>query len=208
VFINGGEVEIADPSDGFIKIERKFSHNDNIHLRLPMEVGISHWPRGGLGIEYGPLVYSLRIEEDWHVVQDPKSSPDFPAWDLHATSPWNYALVLDERQPCKDVELISRPLTSDPWNIHNAPIELRVLARRVSGWSLDERTTIIDHTYTGKGKGKSKKGLINGNFIFTPQLPDPETLNMRLSENPERITLVPYGCSKLRITIFPHCESS
>ena len=43
----------------------------------------------------------------------------------------------------------------------------------------------------------------HGHFRLTPPLPDPETLKGRLSDEIEIITLVPYGCTKLRITIFP-----
>jgi hypothetical protein len=43
----------------------------------------------------------------------------------------------------------------------------------------------------------------SGDFSFTPGLPEPNTLAKRLGKKTETITLVPYGCTNLRVTIFP-----
>jgi hypothetical protein len=40
-----------------------------------------------------------------------------------------------------------------------------------------------------------------GNYVFTPQLPDAKTLRTRLGLR-ETITLLSYGCTKLRLAIF------
>jgi hypothetical protein len=42
-----------------------------------------------------------------------------------------------------------------------------------------------------------------GSWWFTPLLPDAATLKNGLSQKVDTVTLVPYGCSKLRITVFP-----
>ena len=200
VLYNGQPVEEAVEPGSFVGIARRFSHNDRITLMLPMDIRISHWPRGGISVERGPLAYALRIEEDWRIEEEePKSTVEFPAWSLYAASPWNYALALDETQPERDVEVIQRPFTPEPWSSHTAPIELRVPARRVSGWVIEEKESVTRVSWRGVEK-------IEGKFALTPQLPDSDTLNQWLAKKVEMITLVPYGCAKLRITIFPHCR--
>lgn len=47
------------------------------------------------------------------------------------------------------------------------------------------------------------ESVVAGDFTLTPPLPDPDTLSVRLSDDIEWITLVPYGNTLLRLTVFP-----
>ena len=76
---------------------------------------------------------------------------------------------------------------------------LRVPARRVKGWRLEHKR-VIDYQVAEGSTYPVKK--MRGDFWFTPPLPDQATLRKRLGPR-ETITLVPYGCAKLRIAIFP-----
>ena len=182
----------------FIKIRRTFRHNDRIILILPMELKLSRWPKGGVGIERGPLVYALGIREKWEIDKDdPNQSKEFPAWNLYPASDWNYALALDPQNLDDQIEVVHHPAQLNPWSVDTAPIELRVPARRVRQWKIIKKKTI--DSYVGRGVTER----VRGNFAFTPPLPDPRSLARRLAKKIETISLVPYGCTKLRITIFP-----
>lgn len=65
-------------------------------------------------------------------------------------------------------------LTDDPWS--NPPSKLKVHVRRIEDWKLKEDR-------------------------YTPPLADPAKSNV--SAKTETVTLVPYGCTHLRLTIFP-----
>lgn len=191
ILVNGTSALDGIGPGEFATVSREFHNNDKVMLVLPMDVKLSHWPRGGIGLERGPLVYALRIKEDQRKAPDiiPNQyeaeelygTDEFPGWDMYAASPWNYALALDKKNLAAAVKVVNQGMSSEPWSIANAPIELQVLARRVSGWKI------------------GKDGL-------TPQLPDPATLNERLSDKVETVRLVPFGCAKLRISIFPQCN--
>lgn len=188
VMLNGRELDIKTRPGEFFIIDREFNHNDRITLLLPMKLKLVRWPGGGIAIERGPIVYSLRIEEDWrHNDKDRRQTPEFPAYNLYAASPWNYALAVDEANLEEAVKVIHHPFSLEPWSLGKAPIELQVPARKVSGW-------------------KTARIKKNRNASLTPPLPDPATLKQRLSKRVETVTLVPYGCTHLRITIFPQAE--
>jgi DUF1680 family protein len=204
VFVNGERLTRRLQPGTFVKIARTFRHNDRVSVCLPMKLHLSHWPRGGIAVERGPLVYALRVEEDWRLSPiKEKCSPRFPAWDLYPASPWNYALALDEENLERGVEVHERPLAGDPWSIDTAPVVLRVPARRVAGWRIRQLRAIL-HQYNGPAGAVTERR--KGAFRFTPQLPAAETLPRRLSQRLETVTLVPYGCTHLRITVFPQCK--
>ena len=92
-------------------------------------------------------------------------------------------------------------MTAEPWSIDAAPIQLRVPARRVQGWDLERSKSIQSNNTSRK-----KQETLRGDFAFTPQLPDPATLPEKLAKKLETVTLVPYGCTKMRITIFPQAK--
>lgn len=207
LLLNGKPLKLAAKRGSFVKVNRTFKQNDRITLVLPMKLKLSRWPGGGVGIERGPLVYALGIAEDRRVDKtDKDSSKDMPAWDLFPASDWNYALALDAKTLNRDVEVIHREYSPDPWSLEAAPIILRVPARKVRGWKMKVTNTITRDDWDENGKAVSTR--IKGRFHLTPPLPDEASLKGKLSKiskKLETITLVPYGCTHLRITIFPHC---
>jgi len=202
LLINGAPVKKSLRAGTFFRINRTFDHNDRITLVLTNSIKLSYWPEGGVGVERGPLVYALRIEEDWRVDGgDERSTPEFPAWNLYPASAWNYALVLDEKNPERSVEVVHRPVGPEPWSIENAPVELIVPARKVKGWGLVRKKSITQYYTNDDLNIASRK--VKGDFIFTPPLPDKKTLKSCLSKKIEMVRLIPYGCTHLRLTVFP-----
>ncbi|MFW6035544.1 MAG: beta-L-arabinofuranosidase domain-containing protein [Halothermotrichaceae bacterium] len=202
IIINGKEEEALINNRGFICIEKLFKDGDCITLVFSMEIKLSNWPKNGIGIERGPLVYSLKIDEDWQIDrEEERCTEDFPAWNLYPLSDWNYALCLEEGD-LQDVEIVEFEEKLDPWTIETAPIMLKVSARKIKGWNIETKSLI-------KSNRNDKTGLktfdIEGNFLLTPQLPDNGVLDS-VKGSKETITLVPYGCTKLRITIFPYID--
>ena len=78
----------------------------------------------------------------------------------------------------------------NPWS--NPPIALRVPAVRVPGWRARRLKVIRDKW----------RGTRRGDFMMTPPLPAARVLE-KASRKVEWITLVPYGCTQLRIAVFP-----
>jgi len=173
VFVNGEPVE-ADPIENIIVINREWKDNDELVIHLGMEFRYSYWNENSLGIERGPLVYALKVEEEWTEVS--KAGKDDSYWEVRPTSPWNYSLSKGAIEKNKlEVEAKSE-IALNPWNLRNAPITVKTKARRQPVWELENHSA-----------GK---------------IPVRKWDRMRYVEE-EEIILIPYGCTTLRISQFP-----
>jgi len=198
VLVNGEEAGAARRGDGWLILDRRFTPGDRVVLSLPMCVEVLPWPEGGVVVRRGPLVFSLAIEENWEPDEaEPRFPERFPAWKVYAGSPWNYALAVEPGRVAEQVAVVERVAGEEPWAWENAPVELRAPARRVPGWTLVE----LDEVTT------RDLGRVEGEFRFTPPLPSDEVLRAGLGE-PETVRLIPYGCTRLRITLFPRVPTA
>jgi uncharacterized protein len=218
IAINGKAIETTTAPASFVRIEREFKDGDVVTLTLPQEVALEDGPEHTVSVVRGPLVYALKVEEDWRIdPADKRSTKDFPAYDLYPKSPWNYALCVDRARLNEQIKVMHRPYTDSPWTIASAPIELRAPARLVRNWAihpvsevLTEHWDVIRDPATGKVTRWVKSGFDKqtGNFLFTPPVPDANTVAENLETETTMVTLVPYGSSKLRITYFPRGEAT
>lgn len=191
ILVNGASVSNVRPEKGFVVLRRHFKSGDAISLQLPMKLKLSDWPNNGVGIERGPLVYALSIQPAWTSLTEAYySSEDFPTWEATPTSEWNYGLAIDPAKVDSQVEVkrASSPpdLTSNPWPWSSSPVSLSVPVRKIDGWVLR-----VDPE--------------NPKQKYTPPLPEPEHFNA--SETIERVSLVPYGAAKLRVSVFPKVKA-
>jgi uncharacterized protein len=171
---DGSEVKLWGIGEPqYSKTMGKWSGSKTLHLRLPMEARLYQGYNGAVAIERGPLVFALPIETEWKKLRDRPNLP-FDDWEVYPKSPWNYALEIDREHPERAIVFEDRAIGANPFSPAGAPVVARVNGRRLVRW-----------------------GLERGAAAPPPQSP------VISRERLEELTLIPYGCTDLRLTEFP-----
>ncbi|MDK2951055.1 MAG: hypothetical protein PWQ77_720 [Kosmotogales bacterium] len=128
----------AEKGSQYIVINKKWGKNEIVKIRFYSSIKVSKWKRESIGIEKGPLVYALNLNESW---QNIGKSSDYPEYEVYTNSKWNYALNLDPENPEKDIKFISNSKLEDqPFNSDNPPVEMEVEAIIVDDWSIEKNS--------------------------------------------------------------------
>ena len=149
VAINGRRAAGECTPGRYVRIARTWRNGDRVTLDLPMEVSQRTWQvnKNGITVDYGPLTLSLKIDEEYRRIdsrttavhdarwQEGADDSQWPSWEIHAASPWNYALVGDA-----PIRLTRRAWPSDdqPFTLESVPLEFSASGRKVPSWGFDE----------------------------------------------------------------------
>ncbi|MCA9187163.1 MAG: glycoside hydrolase family 127 protein [Pirellulaceae bacterium] len=189
--INDAPSDVKMVAGQFCRLNRKWKNGDKVTLSLPMAVRVRTWAKNhnSVSVDYGPLTFSLKIDErlvrkesDETAIGDSKWQPgvdksQWPSYEIHPASAWNYGLVLDTRDPAGSFTVLKHgwPSTGFPYTLADAPVTIVAQARKVPEWTLDR-------------------------YGLCAPLQDSPVV----SEEPvESVMLVPMGAARLRIASFP-----
>ncbi|NLF01909.1 MAG: hypothetical protein GX601_13130 [Anaerolineales bacterium] len=176
-----GEAASSAAAGGFYRLEQEWRGATELKLTLPMRPGLWQGYRGAVALERGPLVYALKIGDDWRRVHAERPYRELPHadWEVYPTTPWNYALQVSAETLTQDVTFEAHPVGDCPFSPEGAPVSAHVLGRRLAEWQRD-----------------------TGSAADAPESP------VHSSAPLEELTLIPYGCTNLRITEFPQLTTT
>jgi uncharacterized protein len=165
------------------RVERAWSGRTDVAIRFPTAPKISVRYNGAVAIERGPLVYSLRIGEQWTRVNAEKPHRELPHGDFEVrpTTAWNYGLV-GSGKGIAGLIFEERPIGERPFSPEGAGMTATVLARRIPTWK-------IERGWAGE--------------LSAPDGAWADESRQTTGEPAERVRLLPYGCTNIRITEFP-----
>ena len=191
VSIDGVKQKTTLHDDAYARIENTWKDGDEITLRMPMKITITQWKvnNNSVSVNYGPLTFSLKIKERYENMDPEKTAlqgiswqpnVDTAAWPaiaIYPESAWNYGLLINDKNPSDGFKILHKPWPKDnfPFTPESAPIELITTGKQIPSWKIDK----------------------NGLCGVLPQSP----VNVKTSD--EKITLIPMGATRLRISAFP-----
>jgi len=179
-----GGPEVAVKAGSFYRVAREWRGETQLALRLPMRPAVTTRYDDAIALERGPLVYSLQLGEQWTRIHADEPHRELPHGDfeVRATTPWNYGLVLDPRRPEAGVAFEERPLGERPFAPDGAGVVARARGRRISAWKLAAG-------WAGE--------ISRADSAWAHPPPADATGPV------EEVRLVPYGCTNVRVTELP-----
>ncbi|MDP4210264.1 MAG: glycoside hydrolase family 127 protein [Bacteroidota bacterium] len=159
----------------FYTINRIWNNNDVVVLELPMKLKVNDEVNNSVSIERGPLVYSLKIGENWITRTDYGNG--FVENEILPTTKWNYALVLNKNNPDKNITVNKSDMPANPFVQAVTPVTLTAHAKLLPDWKLSLNGLMANDPPYGPVVSKSKI---------------------------EKVTLIPFGAQTLRVTCLPY----
>ncbi|MDR3459631.1 MAG: glycoside hydrolase family 127 protein [Verrucomicrobiae bacterium] len=176
ITVNGQPQTGVQPAS-FFRLQRTWTNGDTVVINLPMPIQTQPGPSRSLSVNRGPVVYSLKIGEQWTVSTPDPLGLGFDEYQVRATTPWAYALQLNLTNLADSLAFTNYGTPANPFDPAQPSVALTAQARQLPEWTIGWRGT---HAF------------------------EPPVSPVASSSPLETVTLVPFGSQHLRVSWFPY----
>lgn len=167
--------------DGYLVVTKEFLPGETLDLAFGCSTQVKDWHLGGRYVSRGPLLYCLPIQEDYRTV-DHNDYREIK-YDGHADGPCTEIYPASRWNYALSAEGLSYAetegdLVRQPFSQECPPCTIKAKGQVMDSWQL----------------AGNKAG------IFSPAGVTAD------SAKEEELTLIPYGCSRLKISVFPKVQ--
>lgn len=182
VRVNGLPIEEAVGAGAFLTLERDWNDGDEVTLSLSMTPKVVE-AAGGQGkyVECGPLLMAYpvpaTITEDTNTYSNMNGKvpgDGFKCWSMKPKGAFNYAINTDEETLALNIDE-EKLANAYPFDLDGTPLSVSLPVRPIT-WAVEKDR-------------------------YNPVLPASEHVVLKGTQR--NIDLVPYGATKLRVTVFP-----
>ncbi|HEY3267428.1 MAG TPA: beta-L-arabinofuranosidase domain-containing protein [Armatimonadota bacterium] len=174
ITVNGRATNVRPEPGSYAVVERTWKPGDRVALTLPMRVSVHQWTQNKDSVSVNYGPLTFSLKIGEKSV--PYGKKPWVGHEVFPTTPWNYGLELNGANPAASLTVKKKagPLAAQPFTLAAAPFTITAKGRRIPNWGMH-------------------KGLAD----VLQQSP------VRTDEPLEKLTLVPMGCARLRVSAFP-----
>ncbi len=200
ITLNGESITAEKNADGYVEVNHLWSGNDTLTITFDAEVEVVQVDDSDAGkkhpiaFKYGALLYSYHIPERWKEIKGNPSTPLPEDWSWFNVTP-----DIDYSMYTSDTRFIDKKL-ANTWNVavdeNLSPTDVTVEEVEKQGY-VWENPMIKLHTTCYKAPHAYP---VYPRKTYEP-FGDKQPVTDKLP-----LTLVPFGCTNLRITYFPRAD--
>lgn len=175
-----GAVQTAVKTGSFLKLERDWKAGDVVSLAFPAAITYIRGLNASVAVRRGPLLYALKLaEKPWKQI-DMRNG--FGTYEILPDAPWNWALLFTD--PAHALDVAWEPPTGEipdqpfKWNAAPCAIKVKGFLTTAGRW----------------GRYRTE---------FSARAFEPPASPIPAQDAVQEVTLVPYGATQIRITLFP-----
>jgi hypothetical protein len=187
------------PSGGqVIALQRAWEDGDMVSLELPMEVRTERRYNNAASVLRGPLYFALRVGQQYKGGGMPRNL------EIRPTTAWNYGLVFPKGESIGETKVMRNPIGSFPFAQKDEPVLVKEAS--AAELPLDEKWREIRYTGDAPVVIQTSARLLpqwklDEDYPASPA--DPPKSPVSANGPDVTVELVPYGCTRLRISEFP-----
>jgi hypothetical protein len=179
-------------------LQRAWKNGDVVSLELPMEIWTERRYNNATSVLRGPLYFALRVGQQYKGGGIPRNVEITPA------TAWNYGLVFPKGESMGEAKVVRNPIGDFPFAQKDEPVLVK--EANAGELPLDKKWREIRYREDAPVVIRTRARLLpqwGPAEDYPANAADPPKSPVRANGPDVPVELIPYGCTRLRISEFP-----